>query len=507
MSRTETIQDQATRELPPPQKAGQSFRAQFIGWTGLCGKDLIRFFPIPFAIAVIALLVCLSRGILYYTGPALFHAMALATSVILGVATGADEEETGTGRFLDTLPPKRWRYLAEHVIAGAILIAFSMALMTAVVSLTRGIALSQILHELSGGRRELPNTAAPLLMLTMAPLAFYLTGLVVSMLLPNLAAAAIISIGSAFLLFWGLVGVSHLGVHKDLLFAAAVGCWIAGLCAAYPPVFASVRESTSSGFFATWSTRLQRVLAFRTECASDPAGRRMLTLPMWVLSVAGLFSPLLFHEPGNQAMLGCIGMMGASSVLMGVLAWAPAERDRTGFFLYALPIERRSLFLRRTRRLLLRVLPLNIGFIVFWLQYWRYSHVTSPGVWLLPLAVALTLSGAMIGAVMTFLIRSRIVALVFGCLVGCSWLFAAMLMLIGNPEITDRVWVLLVIVLFPLLIAYLAYVKSPLLEQSESRRGRVALILVPLMIVWGAVLVTMSPADIVRMIMAWGGLI
>jgi hypothetical protein len=261
---------------------------------------------------------------------------------------------------------------------------------------------------------------------------------------------------------------------------------------------------------AALSTRRQRW--WSRKRGFDPPTAHLLRLPLILTIIAAVILPWFMQvsrspDAGSQSFL-LFPVAPLFGALLGTAAVSHGERLRHTFYLYSLPVSRGRLFRKRMGALL----AASVVLILVWMTPGRFSLDTMPKDVLVPYAAGalLGLSTPATAWLCALLFRVRLFAIIAALTVSIPLGIAAVAslgaLLLARPvfgwsePIVYIAWALLVAVGLPVLASWLAYCRSPLLEQSEGRRALVALVVLPLLAVWGTPLLLVSPQHLLIMI-------
>jgi hypothetical protein len=206
--------------------------------------------------------------------------------------------------------------------------------------------------------------------------------------------------------------------------------------------------------------------------------------------------------------------------------WVREERVAPRFSVYTLPLTREQIFWPRIRAVIWCSLAtatcVSIGLMAIGVHMYIKDPVKNP-LEDIPVEAFFLLYGALLSlgqlsAMFRLFYGNRLIAAVFACMVlfpwffigGQAWVLFAQTEGYASPPrpgslpmswslVTYTLWIIAVITGLPLLVSYLGFCRTKLLETSERTRGVVSLVVFLLLIVWGSFLVLTVPTQLFTM--------
>ena len=475
----------------------------------------------------------------------------------LGLAMFGEEEESETRHFAGRLPIRVRQLVLGKILSGA-LVLFLWVLVFYPVTTAFSLFFNAVGGELIGPLElVLPFCMALTLLIGGMTAAAWHTRTVVA------AVAGGVELGVAWVLmhrlltalFPSLLGL-NLGAFGDYYFNGGVQNTVGPAVLTVPavaPVLApilllllairvSTREDVPAGEAARmprsvegiWGT-LQKVRGGRALRASP--SYRILRAPALALGViAVLVVPeLLVSIAGNEfRVLIYFGTAVSAPLVLGVIACARIERHSESFFVSALPVSR---FRHEMHRVLAMGIVAAIVAAALWTEGW--GHFTDTflrgeriieelpaeevpfvlGSFLafhFAFLFVVAFSSILIGYVFRFFSKSFVVSLLLAAIPAAIWGFllfgvstnSVRLITFSGRFHSDlwsafgaMIWPTAVSIGLPMLLIWLTTCRSPLLEQGDGRRAAIGILLVFLLTIWGGFLLTLSPVDLVTIIL------
>ncbi|MGI8906007.1 MAG: ABC transporter permease [Candidatus Sumerlaeaceae bacterium] len=477
----------------------------------------------------------------------IYLALLITSAFVFGLVLSADEVENRTLSFLDTLPCSRMQHFMHKFAVGAVM----LLIWTIVAALLMGWLSDNgfaLLRSLVRDKIQLFSVAldfhssGPITLLRCISL--LVTGLACGFLFQNLAPSAILGI---LVYCTYLVTVGKLFVRKNhtdqtimLINGVSLAVWTLLMVAAYPRMFrhthtyradAAARVEASSPWWQRITSFLQYRRTRHTRVPFDPPHRYLLRLPVTLLCVVCAITPgvnaLTKVEADNAPNLYLMLMFGVpvTVALIGSGLWLPEERVSPRFAVYTLPITRQRIFWPRIAAAGVALLAIYLSCLVgfsfiaiskFLENGWRIESFPLE----MPL-FTLGVLGALMscGAMFRLFYKSRLIATVFSCMVVFAWALVAAQSWVGYahtlgyrspPRLYDTwmgfapllyaLWIMLIVVGLPVLVSYLGFCRTRLLETAERTRGSISLVLFVVLIVWGAFLINTVPAQLITML-------
>jgi ABC-type transport system involved in multi-copper enzyme maturation permease subunit len=510
--------------------------------SGIFGKDLARYAPVPLIIAGVALILEGAPKLMqvFYPhrlgtnlrdlGLQIFLIFLPVTAYSVGLAVGGDEEDSKTRLFLDQLPGSRLHYVLGKLAAGLLLILFWSLLTVFVVGPLSGYGL-QVFQQLLGGLRGDHVPSGPFgyfsVGYVLANAAIFFAGAAAGAVFRSVVIAAFGGAGMLLAYVFVAFGITHVvwdsantrpeGIYWLIFVIFGLWCLIMTLTMISRYRFAR-EDSQRTELTEATEAMVEQVRGVRHRAGFDPPWSHPMRLPLILMGAMCLFGPWLL---GPRVLPMWLVMVVPAGMLLGIASWVPEERDGTRWFLYVLPVSRGVIYWQRIASLLGRMLLL-FGAAAIGLLFGATrepvqgaNSLLAAGqgqFWCLLLTIALTaISCALCGNLFALFHRLKIAAGFLAMVVGITWgmcaneaLWKATFLPGGDAGgfWIYAGWIAVVMLLIPIAVGYLAFCRSPLLEQSEERRGAIAVPVVLLMLIWGCLLVTMSPPQLAMIL--WG---
>lgn len=504
----------------PASPLRPGLRAALFAATGTAGKDVVRFIALPLGMALIYMvsemiapsLADKSPILSRFRGAELYFRMLAVTAYAIGLVLTFEERETRTWWFLRLLPARPLGLLAHKLLAGVVLLGVYMAAVSAVVAVIPG-GWGELTHWLSEPDRVQACVAQTL--------AGFATGFALPLVLPpNLV--TIVLAGLAALVAFMALAYTAGGVATGGFFSAESSYYVgsrgyAVMMVAWSVIMALIAIAAvgrREGEIARSMPAVEVALSTRRrrwwhrDCGFDPPTVHLLRLPLILTITAAVILPWLMRVWNRDDSESHALLLFLMAPLLGASAVSHGERLRHTFYLYSLPVSRGHFFRKRMGALL----AASVVLVMAWLTPILLSLLKMPAE-LLGVFVAgavVCMSTAVTAWLCALLLRVRLFAIMAALMVSIPFGIAAgaslTSMLFGRPvfgwsePIVYLAWALLVAVGLPVLASWLAFCRSPLLEQSEGRRALVALIVLPLLAAWGTLLLLVSPQHFFIMI-------
>ncbi len=480
---------------------------------GILGKDLYRYLGITLALAATCWLMDVAPRLLSalfgeprgggFTG--LYPRMMLVAAYTIGMAASFEEREQGTWALLRSLPIARWHILVGKLLAALLLWALYLGISAVLVG---------------GGRWSTSLMPEQGQEYTLA-LAALFTGFTMPLLLPpNLVLVALSGpvalflYGSAVQALWSSQWFPYAG--RDGMTGVFMGIWIVAMIAVAAKRIRNPEWSLLPGA----TVAVQGMSRPKSRRAFDPparhhlkwAFRALLLLAGGVLLAARSGIAFSASSLSGGDVLTVFFLLLLSGPLLGAAAFSPGERLRTQFQLFALPVTRGRLFRERMAALAWRALVLALAApavgIYASLEIEKAPHQTT--IIFLACTCLTVFSSAFVCATFTLFTRVKFFAVILTALLEIPWLLvvvggvagAVTMPIWGGAEIIWGLgWQLLVMAGLPLLVGWLAFCRSPLLELGEARRSLIGLLAWLLLATWGTLLLAVSPYHLVIMLL------
>lgn len=545
-----SAKDTQACEVDCPPLSRSDLLSRFYLHTGVVGKDLWRYLPLPFLTALLTSAYPIWRwmqgqGVRAKPETALL-AGSIATAFVVGIAMADDEEESSTRRFLDQLPARGYRHALAKLASGALLVVCGTLCAWLLLDLTVGMPRSltqNLVHPLEYNldiKRLTPTQVAWITLLL--PLSQLLAGLGAGALARNLTLAVSVGILGQ-LAAYGLLltlaeGVYGSNVETNVLFLlgygvviSLLGLWALLAAYRYP------RQGSPVLAWPKWSTaRSTRISEHRSAVWSR-------WVPAWhpLRSYLWIAAPLVFlsypfftwleETRGKEDelwILQTLILLAVAGNLFGSLLFTTSEHDATRFQGYALPLRRERILGRKLLMLaedmavlwlmivggVLLAASVSLSLGSSWLStvlIYGWQEIRHDGALLVfvPELFVFSLVLSLLVSLFTLFLRMRLIAMVLGSGLCAIWFYVAAASILTGPDLPGRgltdlvikmLWTAVVGLGLPLLALFLSFCRSPLLESSPTRRGLAGLALAAFLLVWGTFLLTLSPMDLFRIL-------
>ncbi|MEI7635457.1 MAG: hypothetical protein WCK47_14390 [bacterium] len=533
-----------------------NFRAQACERMGLFGKDVTHYLYLPALMAAVAIFMPpfarmflmvvrpfrapLDMQRLFDLPPEYLVSFFLLTAFTVGLTLSTDEVELRSRAILDNLPGSRGGYALHKGAAGVVLTAVWLTLVLAPVLVIyhntdfwKESALTAGVFQRHGDVFELMSSnQIPVWVLYGAlALALVMTGLAAGFIAGNLIGAGLLGVAASVIWLRMVTLIYPLFTTRDrdwvLLWGSLVWAALMWLIMwrrmrvpleprSHGSLIDTLREQ--AGFWR---------LSNKVSVCERPA-QRQFHLPMLAAALAiVLCLPIvmikdIYHE---WLVLPTVVQVLAGA-LIGAYAWSGPERDSIRWFVYTLPVSRSRLYWSRMRALAWRVLLLvGVAVIMSLIEMvWRNAEqsrfTVGPSVndvfrtpammrhmVVLLFQDFLTLAvSAFTAAAFALMQRLKIVVVALSGILTGAWTILGSVSLMAVEGMfggsgafqlwSYLVWMLLALFGIPLTAGWIAFCKSPMLEAPESKRGMVTVVAFVFLLVWGSLLVSMSPVQL-----------
>lgn len=509
--------------------------------TGLLGKDLWRYFPLPVLISLISVVPFVWQRLLGFPlswVAGVFLTSAAVSAFCIGIALTGEEEDSGTRRFMDQLPAKTLRHGWTKLLSGVLLVLLwavcQSLLLASLTAFPSGLVRTIVdyLYDSYQARHTLLDADRMVaLFLVLLPIAQLLTGLASGALIPNLTLSVIVGVALEWMsmLAWFLVAEKCLKLNTNgdgAKLVTFLSMWSILCLGAYLWAYSKPRQPRASLIerLRPYVT-VELSLFHRSRSGSQLVfpEQKMLRSPLRTLAACALLSLPMFvwRIRGSEIFHDCTMMSAlflvAAACILGSSLWSNAERDGVRFQGFSLPQRPDQMLAQRVKALLVAdlwfiawmVVALLAAFGLGWYMgkldpsFLRAEQVGKSLRIILPVSLDIVMayfSLSLLVSFFTLLVRMKLIAMVLGVVVTGFWCVAGG----RRPDTTLAsaaylVWAEVVSLGLPLLLLFVGYCRSPLLELSEKRRGMVAAATCALLIFWGSFLLGLSPADLVKM--------
>lgn len=510
---------------------------------GMFGKDLIRGTRVAagLAFAMYAAWLCGFGAAMMGSGTNpvapvfLFQLFLPVLAYILGLALTGEEEELDTRFFADRLPAPRLGQLAAKIAAGVVLWFAAVAACALLWEIATGPPFGDFLRKFAasyeGSLLADPRGAMWFATLFLGGLA---TGAVFrrNMILAGVVGyAAIMAVQLACAVAFGLLAASRgsiasLGlvldvritssraigvpVHEHPFLAMAITCVLALALASWR--FAT-RSEVEEGRWVRWTAALAKAMPARRPSLDAVAmvhrdvrrwgWRVAIAVPAFASAAHAVWLP-------DTAFLMALAAFFVALVAYGLLSNPAPEGDIGTFFLHALPVEHHRIVAARTWRLAAASLATGVLTFAALFIAWSLNPQEAPPDFfddmraetllpqlLLPLAFG-GVATALLGHLARFYFRQAIVAFVAAGCVAAVWWMVAFVVIAVNVALLP--WTLAVAIASAWIAIRVTVRHSLVLELNAGPRGAAWLLCGLILVVWGMFLMTMSPMDVVRMV-------
>lgn len=513
-----------------PGNLARSFRR-----LGVFGKDIAHYAGIPLLFAlVINIVIGMMRIYATYSRIPLtddglstvLWMFFLVNAYCVGIAIGTDEEESDTRIFLRRLPIPAYRVLVGKIAAGLFLMATYavVALLAAALISGRGLELFGTVIQWYGKTTASgAHVNTPPIELTFALL---LTGITAGLTLGSLSLAGI---GGLAIMVGAAIGFDRFMANfivPDYVESCSrwsMWIWVASMAGIYLWAYSKERPTRLFNVSTDSAIDYLRYKPSHGTAEFDHPGNRCFRSTFLLFSAAPLVLPflLVWCFPWNSDGLGL--SLAFSYILMilagpflGVSAWTPEERNSAKWFVYALPINRWEIFRQRMVGLCWRAvvmgLCITIGamFIIAISEARSGSSQYHTNLFAFLAIVPTVFLSALTAAFLRLFLRLKLAAAAMTIVLMLMWTMELGTCL--RNSVPGQYGDLLTSTLYPtyafiLLSAILlvctgvAFCRTTLLEQPDSRRSSLLFVMMGVLVVWGGFFIAVSPFDIFRTIL------